>query len=241
MLDVLTVTKNRLNALRHNVKSVEGQTCRRDINHILVDGSSSDGTSIQLAEKFDEAHIIIDTGLYNGLNQAHKHLSGEFVMYLHSDDILFDASTVQFVLQKIRTDDADVLFFNVVLCDRKWVPKRHYKSSKYKLNLMNWGIMPAHTGMVIRRSLLDKIGNYNEQYKISADFDFLYRMKNQEDSLKIRFYDRTLVKMSLGGASTGSLKKKLDIIKEQVQILRSHGCKYNLIKVCLGKAMKVFI
>ena len=92
--------------------------------------------------------------------------------------------------------------------------------------------MPPHPGIFFKKDLLNEIGNYDENFKISSDYDFIIRLfRNQ----KIKFYylDKFTIKMRSGGISNKNLKNILLKMREDFEIMKRYNL--NPIKTILLK------
>ena len=92
--------------------------------------------------------------------------------------------------------------------------------------------MPPHTAIFFKKSLLEKIGNYDENFIISSDYDFIIRLFRKSD-LKIFFLDKFTIKMRTGGISNKNLKNIFLKMKEDFRIMKKF--KINAFKCILIK------
>ena len=95
-VSIITATYNNEETVEEAIKSVSSQTYKK-IEHIIIDGNSSDNT-IKIIENHQEkfAKIIseTDTGIYDALNKGIKNASGEIICFLHADDIYADNTII---------------------------------------------------------------------------------------------------------------------------------------------------
>ena len=92
--------------------------------------------------------------------------------------------------------------------------------------------MPPHTSLFFKKNLLDRIGYYNENFKISSDYDFMIRLIREND-LKIFFLNKFMIKMRVGGMSNKSFKNISIKMMEDYTIMRKF--KLNALKAILIK------
>jgi hypothetical protein len=103
--------------------------------------------------------------------------------------------------------------------------------------MFRFGFMPAHTATFIRRSIVEKVGSYSENFKSAGDFDFFIRLfffKN----IKIFYLEETLVHMSIGGTSSSGINSYLRTTREILIILRKYGIYSNYFLVTLRIPIK---
>ena len=82
--------------------------------------------------------------------------------------------------------------------------------------------MPPHTTLFFRKDLLKEIGYYNENLKISSDYDFIIRLFKNE-KIKIFFLNKLTVKMRLGGKSNKGIKNIFTKMNEDYKIMKKHN------------------
>ena len=106
--------------------------------------------------------------------------------------------------------DADILHGCIRVNGRKFCPARGMASFH--------GVRIFHPASAIRRSLLERLGGFDVQWKICADLDFFLRTK--ESGALFRFVDREITDFALGGVST---VRRQETASEVRRILLKHG------------------
>ena len=196
--------------------------------HIIVDGGSTDNT-VDIIKKniYSNLKIIIDnkSGIYKAINLGIKASSGDIISILGSSDFYNDQNFSFLELNNIFKSNLilDVVYANTIFFSKNDINKlvRFYKSKEISKKNLEWGFMPAHQSMFIKKSVYDKYGLYDESFKICADYEFLARIyKNSE--INDYFLDKVTTYMEHGGVSNRNLKNLIIVNKE---ILR--GCKIN--------------
>ena len=86
----------------------------------------------------------------------------------------------------------------------------------------NWGYMPPHPSVYIRRELFDRLGGYRLGYRISADFELMVRFFCR-NGVKAHYLPRCVVKMTPGGLSTSGLRAMVRLNCENVRANRENG------------------
>jgi len=195
--------------------------------HIIVDGGSTDNT-LNVIKKNSHINlkILIDynSGIYKAINTGIKFSSGDIISILGSGDFYNDNDLSFLKLNNIfLSENFDIVYGDAIFFSKNNLNKkiRLYKSNKFSPNNIEWGFMPAHQSMFIKKSIHDKFGLYDESFKVCGDYEFIARIYK---SRQINDYFLNLISthMEHGGASNGNLKK---LITVNMEILR--GCKMN--------------
>lgn len=224
-VSIITSCFNREATIRDAIESVCAQTYP-DIEYIVIDGASKDG-SLRVIKEYSEriSHLVSepDKGMYEGLNKGLKLATGDIIGLVHSDDFLYSKDSIAHIVQKFEETNADLVYGNGLFVDfndtRKVV--RNWISGTYSKAKMKRGWLPLHPTVYIRKECIDKLGMYDESFKIAADSDFLVRYM-YEGNLKIAYLDEYIVRMRMGGLSTDSEKMKQKWA-EDLRMYRSHG------------------
>ncbi len=225
-ISVITAVYNRKKSIIRAIESLEKQSFS-GWEHIIVDGSSTDGTQEVVLGLIDSRASLIsepDNGIYDALNKGLKRSSGDIVGVLHSDDRFSSNEVLKFVADVFKDPNIDVLYGDVGFfrTENPCRLVRVYRSNHFHPSKMGWGWMPAHTSMFMRKEVFEKFGLYKTDYKISADFEFVARI-SRNNSLNLVYKSKILVHMGLGGASTGDLKKTFILNKEVIRACRENG------------------
>ena len=205
-----------------------------DIEYIVVDGASTDG-SLDVIEEYREriAQIISepDSGMYEAINKGIRIATGDVIGLLHSDDMLYATNTISQVVSRIKQTGADFLYGNGLFVNAEDTNKviRNWRGGSYRLWKVRHGWLPLHPTCYIRRDVILRYGLYNETYKIAADSDFLFRYLLTGE-LSVEYIDEYIVRMRMGGMSTDRRKRK-QMWCEDVRLYRSHGMSPILTKI----------
>lgn len=174
-LSIITINLNNREGLQKTIDSVVSQTFK-GFEWIVIDGGSTDG-SRELIERYAD-HFSYwvsepDKGIYNAMNKGIKVANGEYLQFLNSGDWLAD----EIVLQ----DFADASFSeDIIDGDIRLI----YDGREELANapeVVDFDFF-FHHGTVwhqtafIRKSLFDKFGLYEEQYRIISDWEFFMRV-----------------------------------------------------------------
>jgi hypothetical protein len=116
---------------------------------------------------------------------------------------------------------------------------RYWKSQDYTSGLFKSGWMPAHPTFFVRRSVYERFGVFNLNYKIAADFELLFRLIEQ-NNIKTKYLPKVLVKMRLGGTTNKSISNIMRQNKEIITILKKQYSDISLVKFILNKLFNRF-
>ena len=243
-VSLITCTSNSEKTINDCCMSIFSQTYD-NIEHIILDKNSQDKT-ISIIKKYERKNLKIyqqkSSGIYGALNEGMKASSGDIVGILHSDDEFIDKNVISLISQKFIDNNLDILFSNLFYTSkdntnkifRKWqsnLEEGIQSNQKLQKRILD-GWMPPHTTLFFRKNLLDDIGYYDENLKISSDYDFIIRLFNK-DNLKIFFLNKFTVKMRVGGISNNNIKNILIKMSEDYKIMKKF--KFDAIKVLLFK------
>lgn len=211
-VSIITIVYNNKPCITDCIRSVQKQTYP-DIEYIVIDGGSTDGTQTQIESFKDKlAHYISekDKGLYNALNKGIRQATGDVIGILHSDDLFFSNNSLSEISATFESTNADLVYANGIYIEKNNANKirRVYSSSPFRRKLLFYGWIPLHTTIYVRREVFEQYGLYDESYKIASDYEISLRWFTN-DKIKKVYLDQFVVKMRLGGKSTTPRLQKL--------------------------------
>ena len=224
-VSIITSCYNRAATIRSAIESVLAQDYN-DIEFIVVDGSSTDGSLDIIREYADRISIIIsepDHGMYEAINKGIRVATGEIIGLLHSDDFFYDNGVIGRIVKRIKRTHADFLYGDGLFVNPDNTNKvvRNWIGGGYRLWKVRHGWLPLHPTCYIRRDVMMRQGLYNESYKIAADSDLLVRYL-LTGGLTVTYLNEYIVRMRMGGLSTDSAKRK-KMWEEDIRVYVSHG------------------
>lgn len=224
-VSIITTCFNREGTICGAIESVLAQDYP-DIEYIIVDGASTDGT-LDIIKKYEGriAKIISepDGGMYEAINKGIMAATGDVMGLLHSDDFLYDSHVVGRIVRRLEETGADFLYGNGLFVDADNTAKviRNWIGGKYRIWKVRNGWLPLHPTCYIKRGVIMRRGLYNETYRIAADSDFLLRYLMGGD-ITVTYLDSYIVRMRMGGLSTDSARRR-QMWNEDIRVYRSHG------------------
>ena len=244
-ISIITATYNNKKTIADTLYAVSSQTYK-NIEHIIIDGKSTDNTlKIIEEQKNDKIKIISekDNGIYDALNKGIKHATGEVIGFLHSDDIYADNNAIKYVVEKFNTEKTDSLYADLQYVSKNDINKviRNWKSGKYHIKKLKQGWMPPHPTFFVKNEIYEKHGIFNTNYKIAADYDLMLRFLGKH-KITTTYLPLTLIKMRVGGESNKSLKNIIRKMKEDFRAIKNNniGGIFTLIRKNTSKITQFF-
>ncbi|MCD7923957.1 MAG: glycosyltransferase [Bacteroides sp.] len=224
-VSIITSCYNRETTIRSAIESVLGQDYA-DIEYIVVDGASDDGSMDVINEYSDRISTIIsesDHGMYEAINKGIRVATGDVIGLLHSDDFFYDTHVVSHIVERLKQTGADFLYGNGLFVSPRDTDKvvRNWIGGTYRIWKVRHGWLPLHPTCYIRREVILKRGFYNETYKIAADSDLLFRYLLGGD-ITVTYLNEYIVRMCMGGLSTDRTRRS-QMWEEDVRMYHSHG------------------
>ncbi|MEC5398150.1 glycosyltransferase family 2 protein [Uliginosibacterium sp. H1] len=206
-ISIITVCFNAADTIADTLRSVAEQDYP-DIEHIVVDGASRDGTQsiVQgLSQRVARFVSERDRGIYDAMNKGMALATGEVVAYLNADDVYAHAGVVRRVVEVFQDPKVDACYANLVYVDRSRAEQvvRVWRSRDFRPGLFRRGWMPAHPTLFVRREPLLATGGFDIRFRQQADFDLTLRLFELQ-RIRSRFIPEFWVRMREGGASNAS-------------------------------------
>ncbi len=242
-ISLLTVSYNSAETIRDTIHSVQSQDYE-NIEYIIVDGNSTDGTVeiIKEHEKVVAKWISEpDKGIYEAMNKAIKMATGEVVGILNSDDFYSSTTIVSQIAAAFEDQSVDAVFGDLVFVDPNNLNKvvRTYSSAKWRPEKFAKGFMPAHPTFYVRRKFYDQIGLFKTDYKIAADYELLIRFLYVH-RLKYKYLPLNMVTMRRGGVSSNGIRSNIILNNEIIRGCRENGINTNVFKIYPKYFVKLF-
>ncbi|MBP9993717.1 MAG: glycosyltransferase [bacterium] len=181
-LSIITINKNNVHDLSKTLESVASQTCK-DFEHVIIDGESTDN-SVDVIKNYESSlstlktpHSIKwisepDKGIYNAMNKGIRMASGGYVQFLNSGDCLADATVVERMLGSLEENNfPSILYGNMlkVFKDGKILNDKCFAGQDISFLGFYTGTL-NHSSALIKRSLFEKYGFYDESLRIVSDW-----------------------------------------------------------------------
>lgn len=170
-ISIITVTYHAAAVLEQAICSVIGQDYS-DIEYILIDGGSTDGT-LNIIKKYEDKIAFWvsepDHGIYDAMNKGLSYATGDYIYYLGADDCLLAPTSISLVASYLQEHpEVDVLCASVMMVDADNRMEKVYSSDFSEEDVMS-GYNTPHQGMFVRREILQKY-RFDTSYRIAADY-----------------------------------------------------------------------
>ncbi len=225
-LSVVTVCLNAHAHIAEAVESVHGQT-HPDVEHIVVDGGSDDGT-LDVLEKYRNRIATLiserDQGLYFAMNKGIEAATGEYLGFLNSDDVYHHQGVLEAIANALAGGQFEAAHADLVYVRRDDPSRvvRYWSSKSYVPGMFEEGWHPAHPTLFVKTELLRAMGGFNTRYRFHADFDLMVRLF-ADRGVKSVYIPEVLVRMRTGGQSTRSPSNIYRGNRESWEIARRFG------------------
>ncbi|MEM9983927.1 MAG: glycosyltransferase family 2 protein [Bacteroidota bacterium] len=242
-ISIITVTYNAARYLRTCVESVLDQNYP-DLEYIVIDGASTDGTQEILAAYADRIDHFIsepDQGLYHAMNKGIAMATGEVIGLLNADDFYAYPEVISEVMGRFADPGVQTVFGDLIYVDEEDIKKvvRYFPGKGFHHGQMKRGLMPPHPTFFVRQELYNRCGGFDTQFDICADFDLMVRWFHRHE-VAYSYLPKVMVHMRTGGSSTQGLSSTARINQEMLRSLRQNGVKSNLPLIYSKYLTKVF-
>jgi glycosyltransferase involved in cell wall biosynthesis len=197
LVTVVTPVFNGAACLQACIDSVRAQDCP-GVEHVVVDGGSSDGT-VEIVRRAGLRHVSErDAGIYDAMSKGVRMARGEYVHILNADDRYAGPGSLSRLVAALRGGDHDLVHARArqVREDGTMVREfgRHVPYARLRRKMV-----VAHPTVVVRRSVYERWGTFSVGFRIAADHEWVLRVWNR---LRVAWVPEALVEMQVGGVST---------------------------------------
>ena len=230
-ISVITVCYNAASTLKDAVESVLGQIpdaeAPFDLEYIVVDGASTDGTLDLLAPYRERIATLIsepDQGLYDAMNKGVQAATGDVVAILNADDVYASTNVLARVAATFRDSDAEAVYgdLHYVSADDLSQVTRRWNAGTYTKGAFRRGWMPPHPALFVRRACYHRWGHFTLALRSAADYELMLRFIHRH-GMTLAYLPETLVLMRAGGVSNASLKHRIRAHREDWKAWRMNG------------------
>ena len=212
-ISIITVVFNDKIHLEETIQSVVSQSYK-NTEYIIIDGGSTDGT-LDIIKKHDKLinfwQSEPDKGVYNAMNKSVEYVNGEYLIFLNSGDKFFDENVIKGVFSS-DIMNFDIIYGNTVIAydfnySRIW--------ESYNIKSIWKGMVTSHQSIFVKTDVMKRL-MFNEEMKISADFNFIFRAYCNKNS-----FLQVPITISIVTAHGISDKKRVQSLKEIYTTVRT--------------------
>jgi glycosyltransferase involved in cell wall biosynthesis len=214
-ISIITINFNDVNGLEKTIVSILNQSFS-DFEYVIIDGNSTDGSKeviLNYQHKLTYWVSEPDHGIYDAMNKGIKAAKGEYLLFMNSGDVLVNDATILNVCAEKLVED--IVAFDCFLEKNNIVVGRRTHIAKPTLfYVIRHGF--KHQSTFIKRSLFEKLGLYNDFYKIAGDYEFWVRCF-LESSTTSKSYAIPIAIFQLNGISQiGDWGKEHHLIEQEL-------------------------
>lgn len=225
-LTLLTTCYNSAATIGDTLKSVNAQTYE-DIEHIVIDGASTDDTVAicnEIGTRLTKVISEPDKGIYDAYNKGLTHATGDVIGFINSDDYYATDEVAARVMEIFKDPEIDACHADLVYVHPEQTShvERHWRSKQITPAVWHSGFMPAHPTVFLRREVYDRVGNFDLTYRLAADYEFLLRTFYTHQ-VKSYYAPEIWVRMRSGGATGGNVQSILNQNNEILAAQKRHG------------------
>ena len=223
-VSLILTSYNCKNNIERTLKSIENQDYPA-VEVIIEDGGSTDGTLDVIKDfaartKYEcKWNSEPDKGIFDAMNKGYEMSSGEIIAFFN--DLFLFPDAISKMVEAIEKNHADGAHADLIYATDEQV-KRYWKMGEGKIEK---GWMPGHPTLYLKRSVYEKYGRYDAEYKCSADYEFMIRIL-KDGTLRLSYVPVTIVRMYYGGTSTASAGSYMLSLKEAHQALKRNGVRH---------------
>jgi virginiamycin A acetyltransferase len=231
-ISIVTINLNMKDGLEKSIKSSLAQDSRDEIEYIVVDGESTDGSQ-DVIEKYrsfiDKVKIEKDTGIFDAMNKGIDLASGEYIYFLNSGDEFASDDVLKYVIGEIDKNQSEynILYGQVAT----------YRFGEYIgiANLFPW---LAHQGAFVKTQLMKEY-KFDDRFKIFGDLDFWTRL-SRDNKYKYRTIDKIIANMEIDGIGSHP-KYTFKRLKDKRHYAKKHKQYMNYIASCISESFGYII
>lgn len=225
MISIITPSLNSGRFIEETIKSVLAQA-HADLEYIVVDGSSTDGT-IDILRKYERQVKWIsehDNGQADGINKGFRMAKGEVLAWLNADD-LYRPGVLHQVGEFFGSDsDLMMVYGDGNLIDEKGTLIEEYPSEKFELTRLPYTCFICQPACFFRRSLLEAVGYLDTRLEYAMDLDLWIRfgmLKKKNPEWKFAYVPTRWAGSRMHRAAK-TLSQRQASYRELVEVIRKH-------------------
>ena len=211
-VSVVTTTYNDIENLKRILAEVKKQTYP-NIEHIIVDGGSTDGT-VELLKELEEKEpgriswmSEKDNGIYDAINKGIRMATGDIVGCCF--DRYADEGVLMRMVEIMEKEGTDGVHGDLCYMDGDRIVRKWHQGQ----GVIRSGWMPGHPTLYLKKEVYNKFGLYRTDYRISGDYEFMVRILYRKE-VTLSYLPEILIYMSHGGTSTNSLGAYVESMME---------------------------
>ena len=222
-VSVVTACYNSARTIGTTIQSVNSQS-HINIEHVFIDGGSTDATLDVIVSNARIGHTVMsesDKGIYDALNKGIGRATGDVVGFLHADDFYANDDVVDRIAGCFARPEVQAVYGYLQYVSQIDTAKviRNWNTKPFNPGRLKRGWMPPHPTLYVREEWYEKIGGFDTNYRIAADYFSMLQFFSHP-KFNAEYLPQVLVKMRVGGASNRSLKNIIQKSREDYSALK---------------------
>ena len=213
-ISIITPCFNSAKTIQDTLNSVLAQGYE-NLEHIIVDGKSTDGTLDIVNEYKEKAPYEVkiisekDNGIYDAMNKGIRMATGELVGIINSDD-WYEPDAIEKTLRTFQHQKYEIVYGMVRIYQDEKIREFQFFSHEFMLQHMI-----CHPSCFVTRAVYDDFGLFDLKYKSSADYDWMLKRFSEGKTTFSTNYE-IIANMRVGGMS-GSNQGYRETLKLQLE------------------------
>jgi len=224
---IITVGLNSAATIRDTIESVLAQDYP-DIEYIVVDGASQDGT-MRIVQEYDDriarAVSAPDKGVYDAMNTGIELATGDIIGFINSDDFYASNTVISSVAALFGKNVAtDAVYGDLCYVRKDDVSKvvRYWRSSSFVPGAFARGWCPPHPTFFLRRSVYERFGGFDPEFPVAGDVELMMRLLERHKIVS-EHVPEIWVRMRTGGQTNRSIRNVIRQNRRIMAAIRKHG------------------
>jgi glycosyltransferase involved in cell wall biosynthesis len=236
---IVTCTRNSVATLADTIASVRRQTWT-NVEHLFVDGGSTDGTLEMIREMAPDARILenITGGISRAMNVGIENATGDVIAHLHGDDFYWDEHVLARVAQAMQRTGAEWVFghlqhFTTEQTFRDEGPRglKPFSYWRYAAQFVSM----VHPSVFISKRAFDEVGLFDTELRYAMDIDLFLRVAKRFEPAQV---EETLAVFRLHDGSTSHSNQDASRWEEVVVRWRHAGHSPTAFAVFMARVSK---
>lgn len=229
-VSIITIALNSETHIEQTITSVVRQSYP-NLEYIVIDGGSTDRT-LDIVKRHENKMACWvsepDCGIADAMNRGLARASGEFVIFLHSDDYLLDDNVVEWTAAHLN-GEYELYLSDIYLSGPRQIVRRRPRGFTWWMNVKT-GVF--HQSAVCAKALFNRIGGFDDSFRIAMDYDFFLRAY-RADAKAVRLSNALSV-MRLNGISSRTDRQGLSQRLSEEKKIHEKNCQSPQMKLFYG-------
>ena len=181
VISIITVCYNCQDTIQKTLESVFSQTYPH-IQYIIIDGGSTDDTLATIGNYKDRISLVVsekDAGIYDAMNKGIRHANGDIIYFLNSGDRFFAPDTIEKIVAVFKDNPGTALVHGDAIGYGRQPDEYLSMHRENPIIYFTQGL--CHQTLFARKQVFEKVGNFDTDFSVFADRDWLFRCLFQHD------------------------------------------------------------